>query len=301
MDKLIKECCTYIDVHIHENISVESLAKEFGYSKFHFSRLFSNNMELSLSNYIRNQKLSKAAVDILNGSSVLDAAIAYGYDTHNGFGKAFKKYFGYSPSMLLAIRLTDTIISNKGVPTMSKDELYNTLLESINSKATNKDVELLNTAYTYATKAHEGMKRYSGDEYVTHPLNVAIILSRMDAPIETIILGILHDCNELDSNKSLEQVKESFGNIYYKKLQRINELKTSANLLNEVDFKIEEDIILVKLADRLHNMQTLKYLNEGRWQDKAKETISIFSPLANAVGNTELKATLDKLSLEFIA
>lgn len=301
MDKLITKCCTYIEVHIHENISVESLAKEFGYSKYHFSRLFSSHMDISLSNYIRNQKLSKAAVEIINGKSVLDTALTYGYDTHNGFGKAFKKYFGYSPSMLLAIRLTDTIISNKGENTMSKEELYNNLINSLESKTTKKDIELLNKSYTYATKAHEGMKRYSGDEYVTHPLNVAIILSKMDAPIETIILGILHDCNEQDSNVPLDKIEENFGNSYYSKLKRINVLNTSANLLNEADYKTEEDVILVKLADRLHNMQTLKYLDEDRWQEKAKETISIFSPLANAVGNTELKAALDKISLEFIA
>lgn len=176
-----------------------------------------------------------------------------------------------SPSMLLAIRLTDTIISNKGVTTMSKDELYNNLLIALESKTTKEDIELLNRAYAYATKAHEGMKRYSVDAYVTHPLNVAIILSKMNTPIETIVLGILHDCNENDSNASLDLIAEHFGNSYYSKLQRINELNTSANLLNEADYNTEEDIILVKLADRLHNMQTLKYLNEDKWQKKLRK------------------------------
>lgn len=231
---------------------------------------------------------------------MMNIAVDYGYETQTGFLKAFKKKFGYPPTLLAMVKITEIIFSSEGGSIMTYEELYFELTEAISGRADEKQKELINRAYLFAVKAHKGRKRYSGEDYVTHPLNVALILSNIGSSIEAIILGIIHDCNEDDSNITLEEVKKEFGDYYFQKMVKIKELNISSNLLDEVDIETEENVILVKLADRLHNMKTLKFTDESKWKIRAEETINIFSPLAEKLGNTELKAGLDKLAIQFL-
>lgn len=300
MKQIINESVNYIDRHIEDELTLELIANKIGYSKYHFSRVFKKYMRKTLREYIIEQRLIYAAKEIMFGSRILDTAVKYHYDTHTGFNKAFKKYFGYSPSLLYAIKVTENILMSEGGNSMKPRELYEKLIKVIDVNISNDQRKQVEKAYEFAVKAHEGKKRYSGEDYVTHPLNVAVILANMEVSFETILIGIIHDCNVNDSNFSIEEIKNEFGELYYNKVKRINELNLSSNLLNEIDLENEEDIILVKLADRLHNMQTLKYLDESRWKIKAEETLRIFSPLAKSLGITELKVELDSLSLPVI-
>lgn len=300
MNEIIKQSKIFIKSHIEDVISVELIAKKFGYSKFHFSRMFSNEVGISLQRFIIEQRLQSAMRDILNGDKVLDVAIKYNYETNTGFTKAFNKFFGYNPSFLSAIRMTELIFMMNGGICMLQNELYEELILNIQDRMNDEDRKLLEKAYQFVVNAHEGIKRYSGEEYCTHPLNVAIILAKMGVPTDTVLLGLLHDCNTDDSNLNIEDVKIAFGDQMYKKVVRINELNISPSLLSEVDINKEEDIVLVKLADRLHNMQTLKHLSKERWKSKAEETLKVFSPLAERAGSVELKAKLDGLSVSIL-
>lgn len=301
MKQIINDCLKYIDRHIEDDLTVDLIANNVGYSKYHFSRLFKEQMGSTIKEYIIEQRLICAARDIIDGTRILDVAVKYHYDTHTGFSKAFKKKFGYSPSLLYAMKITEIIFRSEGGNVMEPREVYKKLIELIGKNISDEQLKQVEKAYKFAMKAHKGKKRYSSEEYVTHPLNVAIILANMDVPLETIIIGILHDCNEDDSVLKVEEINNEFGKFYYNKVKRINELNLSDNLLNEIDIENEEDVVLVKLADRLHNMKTLKHLNESRWKTKAEETMKIFSPLAEKMGIIEIKAELDSLSIPVIS
>lgn len=300
MEPVIRECLRYIESHTMERLSVEEIASQFGYSKHHFSRMFSQALGVSIKSYITKTKLVKSAQAIIGGSTILEAAVLVGYETHTGYNKAFKKYFGYSPKLLLAASFTRDLYDFQGGQGMKAENLYNEIKELTKGDISKNQLELLRLAYEFALKAHGGQKRYSGDDYVTHPLQVSILLIKMNASPETVVLGLLHDCNEADSNISVEATKPIFGEIIYNKLVRINQLNVSPDLLETVDIETEEDIVLVKLADRLHNMSTLKHLKPERWHEKATETLAVFSPIAEALGYVDLKANLDQLSVKVL-
>ena len=301
MKQVINDTISYIEEHIKDNLSVESISLEFGYSKHHFSRMFKQQMGLSLQNYIIDQKLTGAAKEILGNGKIIDIATDYGYETQTGFLKAFKKKFGYPPTLLAMVKTTEIIFKSEGGCVMTHEELYTELSNEISGRTDGKQNELINKAYLFAVQVHKDKKRHSGEDYVTHPLHVALILSKIGAPIESIILGIIHDCCEEDPDVTVKEVKKEFGDYYFQKMLKIKELNISSNLLSEVDIEMEENVVLVKLADRLHNMKTLKYTNKLKWRSRAEETINIFSPLAEKLGNTEIKAELDKLAIQVLS
>ncbi|MCH4891078.1 HD domain-containing protein [Acidaminobacter sp. JC074] len=292
MKQVIIDTIKYIDEHIEESLKLDDIADEMGYSKFHFSRIFKKYMNQTVNEYVMEKRLRLAAKDIMSGQRILDVAVKYHYSTHTGFSKAFKKCFSYNPSMLSSIKLLESMLLQEGRTTMTKKELYDELAEYFRT-STNECVEKeFEDVYKFADASLSTMKRYSGEEYVTHPLNVGLILTKMGVSTNTIFLGILHDC----MNHS--ELEKHFGKIMLKKVKRIQELSNFNLLLEEVDFEKEEDLLLVKLADRLHNMQTIRFIDEKRWQVKAKETLDVFSPLAVKIGQTDLKIQLDKLSLD---
>lgn len=298
MKDIIVNCIKYIEAHIEDDLSVESIAKNMGYSKHHFSRLFSSEVGVTLRDYVIEKRLLQSAKNILKGEKIIGVAVKYGYETHTGFSKAFKRQFSYSPSVLIAFRITERILSSEGDNAMKHEALYIELVRLIGNNGSVEQMDLLERAYQFALEAHAGKKRYSGEEYVTHPLQVAIMLAEMEVPIETVMIGLLHDCNEHDSCVSIDDIRNEFGDKCYKKVKRINDLCISTDLLNTVNFDTEEDIVLIKLADRLHNMQTLKFLDQSRWHVKAIETMEIFSPLAEKVGAMKMKAALDSLAIQ---
>lgn len=184
------------------------------------------------------------------------------------------------------------------------------LIEKIKIYNPNVDVEQVKLAYEIARKNHEGQKRNSGEDYIIHPLNVAMILADMNMDTPTIIAGLLHDTIE-DTAVTFEDVEKNFGaEIAYlvdgvtklKKLNYKNKQEKQAENIRKMVLAMAKDIrvIIVKLADRLHNMRTLEYMTDAKKQEKALETIEIYAPIADRLGMSKIKWELEDLSLRYL-
>ena len=185
------------------------------------------------------------------------------------------------------------------------------LLLIIKSYNTNKnDIAKIKKAYELANKLHNGQARQSGEPYIIHPLNVAIILAEMRADVDTICAGLLHDTLE-DSDISKEDIAEQFNKNVANlvdgvtKISKLNfSSKHEQNLANtrKIITSITGDvrIIIIKLADRLHNMRTLQFKSEFKQKENALETMEIFVPLAYYIGAYRIKSELEDLSLQYL-
>jgi len=174
----------------------------------------------------------------------------------------------------------------------------------------NEDLSIINKAYTFALERHMGQMRVSGEEYITHSLATAMILTSVFADKETICAGLLHDVLE-DTETTRQELEELFGkdiaNLVYgvSKISRIH-FSTENEALVEYYKKIivgmSEDVrvIIIKLADRLHNMRTLWALPEEKRKKKAKETLEILAPIAHHLGIHKIKSELEDLSLRYL-
>lgn len=185
------------------------------------------------------------------------------------------------------------------------------LIEKIKKYNTNeKDLNLIRSAYYYAEKKHFGQKRISGDDYILHPLNVALILTdiSMDAPC--MAAALLHDTIE-DSDATKEEIESLFGSeiaLLVDGVTKINKLnfssdsEASAANQRKILVGLSEDVrvIIIKLADRLHNMRTLYVLSEEKQKRKAKETLEILTPVAHRLGIYKIKSELEDLSLRYL-
>lgn len=185
------------------------------------------------------------------------------------------------------------------------------LLEKASSYLDQKeDLEKIRYTYSYAYEKHKGQFRKSGEEYIIHPLNVAIILTGIYADCDTLCAALLHDVVE-DCDVELSEIEEKFGkDIAFlvdgvTKLSRIN-FSTENEYLIEYYKKIivgmSEDVrvIIIKLADRVHNMRTLWAIPPDRQKAKAKETLEILAPIANHLGIHKIKSELEDLSLRYL-
>ncbi len=291
----IYEALEFIEENVDKDITVESVAETVGYSKFHFSRLFKSEFDVTLQGYITERRLHHASKEIINGQNILNVALKYGYETHSGFSKAFRKKFGYSPKVLCAFRFAEVMFSSEGVENMSTEKLFNELIEASNVKYSKNEQNEILLAVEYAKKCHEGIMRYSGEPYINHCLCVALLLVELDQPAEVIILGILHEIlsKKYSSIKNLDTLP--FNENIKGQIMLLNKLTIDENLSNN-----DESIIMIKLADRLHNMRTIEHLSKERWSEKAKETLALFSPIARQLEIPELKMELDNLSVKYI-
>lgn len=165
-------------------------------------------------------------------------------------------------------------------------------------------------AYEYAKEKHKGQVRQSGEEYITHPLNVALILAEMHADGDTLCAALLHDVLE-DTNSTQEEITELFNGEVAKLVDGVTKLskmnfssKEECNLANtrKIITGIMEDvrIIIIKLADRLHNMRTLGFKSSFKQKENALETMEIFVPLAYYIGEYRIKSELEDLSLRYL-
>lgn len=184
------------------------------------------------------------------------------------------------------------------------------LVEKIKQYNPQADVEKVRKAYNFAKSAHEGQLRNSGEDFIIHPVNVAIILADMNMDISTIIAGLLHDVIE-DTENSYNLVKEEFGvevaNLVdgvtkLKKIQYKTKEERKAESLRKMVIAMAKDIrvIIIKLTDRLHNMRTLEYMSDEKKKEKALETLEIYAPIANRLGIFKIKWELEDLSLRYI-
>ena len=193
----------------------------------------------------------------------------------------------------------------------SPEELYKDLIAAIKKYHPSTDLSDIEKAYETARKAHEGQFRKSGEPYIIHPLCVAIILAELELDKESIIAGLLHDVVE-DTVMTSEDVAREFGDEVallvdgVTKLTQLNyqhdKIEVQAENLRKMFLAMAKDIrvILIKLADRLHNMRTLKHMTPEKQQEKARETMDIYAPIAQRLGIMKVKVELDDLSLKYL-
>ena len=173
-----------------------------------------------------------------------------------------------------------------------------------------KDIELIRKAYDFAEKKHFGQKRISGDDYILHPLNVALILTEVSADAPCMAAALLHDTIE-DCDVTKEEIEKLFGSEIallvdgVTKINRINftsDSEASAAYQRKILVGLSEDVrvIIIKLADRLHNMRTINVLSEEKQKRKAKETLEILTPVAHRLGIYKIKSELEDLSLRYL-
>lgn len=181
-------------------------------------------------------------------------------------------------------------------------------IEQVVANNPRADTALIGKAYDFAMAAHAGQKRMSGDEYFEHVLNVAYLLAGMHMDSETIAAALLHDVIE-DTKTTKEQLKREFGSAVASIVEGVTKkiaLKTTredrAENIRKVLLATIKDIrvILVKLADRLHNMRTLKYLPQEQQREIARETLEIYVPVAYKLGMYRVKSELEDLCLRFL-
>ena len=184
------------------------------------------------------------------------------------------------------------------------------ILEKVRAYQADADLAKIKKAYAYAEKAHRGQVRISGEAYIIHPLNVAYILTGLHLDDETICAALLHDVVE-DTCATLEEMDAEFG-------RNIMELIDGVTKLGRIEYMSKEDVklenyrkmflamakdirvIMIKLADRLHNMRTLKCMREDKRRRIAKETIEVYAPLANRLGISSIKVELEDLCLRYL-
>ncbi len=173
-----------------------------------------------------------------------------------------------------------------------------------------EDQKLIRNAYDYAYRKHFSQKRITGDDYITHPLNVAWILTDVNADGKAIAAALLHDTIE-DSDSTYEEINNLFGEEVAKivdgvtKINRLNFTTDSEQMAANqrkilVGLSTDVRVLIVKLADRLHNMRTLYVLSEAKQKRKAKETLEILTPVAHRLGMYKLKSELEDLSLRYL-
>jgi guanosine-3',5'-bis(diphosphate) 3'-pyrophosphohydrolase len=190
------------------------------------------------------------------------------------------------------------------------DELYRLLIKRICKYHPSTDVSMVEKAYNIAKGAHEGQYRKSGEAYIIHPLWVGIILADLEMDKETITAGILHDVVE-DTVMTEDEIRQEFGDEVallvdgVTKLGRLSysadKLEVQAENLRKMFLAMAKDIrvIIIKLADRLHNMRTLQFMKPEKQKEKAKETMDIYAPIAQRLGISKIKTELDDLALKY--
>lgn len=185
-----------------------------------------------------------------------------------------------------------------------------TTWNKINELYDGKDKEMLLKAYDYAKEAHANQKRASGEPYFIHPCAVALILMELGLDAPTVAAALLHDVIE-DTPVTEEDIKREFGD-------EILELVSGVTKLDKIVFESQEQeeaenfrkifvamakdirVIIIKLADRLHNMRSLNFLSPERQQKMAKETLDIYTPLAGRLGISQIKCELEDLCLKYL-
>ena len=203
---------------------------------------------------------------------------------------------------------------------LSPEELYRDLISRVQKYHPSDDISLIEKAYNLAYEAHKTQVRKSGEPYIIHPLCVAIILADLEMDKETIAAGLLHDVVE-DTIFTSEEIEQQFGADVallvdgVTKLQSLQlgdnssamdkdkeKLEMQAENLRKMFLAMAKDIrvIIIKLADRLHNMRTLKYMKPEKQQRIARETLDIYAPIAQRLGISKIKVELDDLSLKYL-
>ena len=189
--------------------------------------------------------------------------------------------------------------------------LYDELIDRVRRYHPNADITMIEKAYRIAEDAHKEQKRKSGEPYIIHPLCVATILADLEMDKETIAAGLLHDVVE-DTVMTRDEIVEEFSEEVAELVDGVTKLgqlpfdadkvEVQAENLRKMFLAMAKDIrvIIIKLADRLHNMRTLKYMRPEKQREKARETMEIYAPLAQRLGISRIKIELDDLALKYL-
>lgn len=190
------------------------------------------------------------------------------------------------------------------------EELYQALIARVRKYHPSADITMIEKAYQIGKEAHKNQFRKSGEPYIIHPLWVAIILADLEMDKETIVAGMLHDVVE-DTTMTLDEISAEFGEEVallvdgVTKLGQLNysqdKLEAQAENLRKMFLAMAKDIrvIIVKLADRLHNMRTMEFMTPAKQKEKSRETMDIYAPIAQRLGISKIKTELDDLSLKY--
>ena len=197
---------------------------------------------------------------------------------------------------------------NTTKPSLLQDELMQSLMTIISGYMNEEQVQLVNKAYELGCEAHKGQRRLSGEDYICHPVSVALILSKMKMDADCIIAAILHDVVE-DTNTTVEKLESLFN-------ADVAALVNAVTKLTQIDFKSREEaqaenmrkmflamakdlrVIIIKLSDRLHNMRTIGAMKPESKRRIAKETLDIYAPVAHRLGMHEFRLELEDLSFK---
>ncbi|MDD7176770.1 MAG: bifunctional (p)ppGpp synthetase/guanosine-3',5'-bis(diphosphate) 3'-pyrophosphohydrolase [Lachnospiraceae bacterium] len=194
---------------------------------------------------------------------------------------------------------------------VSPEILYDELISCVRKYHPSDDISMIEKAFRIANDAHKGQVRKSGEAYIIHPLCVAIILAELELDKETIVAGLLHDVVE-DTVMTDEEIAQEFNEEVALLVDGVTKLgqlsydadkvEIQAENLRKMFLAMAKDIrvILIKLADRLHNMRTLKYMKPEKQREKARETMDIYAPIAQRLGISKIKTELDDLSLKYL-
>lgn len=191
-----------------------------------------------------------------------------------------------------------------------EEELYKELIDKMNTYHPTKEFDIIEKAYHLAVTAHKDQKRKSGEPYIIHPLKVAYILAELELDKETIAAGILHDTIE-DTPYTYEDIVQLFseevanlvdGVTKLGKLSYSTKEEMQAENYRKMFMAMAKDIrvILIKLADRLHNMRTLNYMTEAKQREKAQETLDIYAPLAHRLGISKIRTEMEDLCFKYL-
>ena len=188
--------------------------------------------------------------------------------------------------------------------------MIESLIKKINDNCINVDIDIIEKAYNFASEAHKSQKRESGESYIIHPIDVAEILAELGMDTNTIAAGLLHDVLE-DTDCTYKEMSDMFN-------EEIASLVNGVTKLGKIEYKSKQEqqadnvrkmllamakdirVITIKLADRLHNMRTLKFMPKEKQKLKAKETLDIYAPLAHRLGMSKIKWELEDLSFRYL-
>ncbi len=288
MDQIIK----YIELHLEDDLTIKQLADVAGYSEYHFIRVFKSYTNQTVMEYICRRRLIKSCDDIISGMRLIDVAMKYGWKSHSAFSKSFNRELGFPPSLLRTMKTQldclggsymNQIFLKSTEVGAGKEKLFELLKNTVAQNAIGIDDKILNDVYLVACKAYEGKRRYSGEEYVTHPLNVAILLAELGAERDTVLAGLFCDVKTKGNNIDLE--KELPANVW--------------NIVKILEEKKNDETIVIKLAERLHNMRTIEFIDDSKKAKKVKETIEIYLPLARRINNQKLIDELNDLAMKY--
>ena len=301
-DSVLKDCMQYIETHLTEKLSLSSIAEYAGYSEYHFSRLFHEKMQCSVMDYVRKRRLYKAAENILEGKRIVDVAYEFDWQSHNSFTRAFKSEYGVPPSLLRAMHMVlaeggrkmEQITLKNCSDDTSREELFEILKTTFSENEIKYDEAECRKMYDRCCAVYDGIKRYSGSEYATHPLQVAVLLADMGAEETVVYAGMF--CDVFRKVKNAEKIASLAQDFP----QDVWELVNGVNMCEKMAEEENEAVVLIKLAERLHNMRTIEYIDESQMNKRAQETFEKFLPIARKMGNKKLVTELNDLTMKYI-